>query len=643
MVRRGARLLRYWNSRTPPASAWAAAFPASTLRWSSSRMRQSPLTLLRRIIIPLHELGGDVPLLKIGVFQDLLVHGDCRLASLDDKFVEGPLHTPDRVKPGLGMADELRDHGIVVRRNNVLGIGGRVHAHPGASRRVEGRNSARRRRELVRAFCVDPALDAVALDGNLVLGEGKGQARGHANLFLHKVDAGDHFGDGVLHLDPRVHFHEKEVPVLVHQEFDGAGVPVLDALRYGHGHLAHAFPQRLVHDDRRRFFDQFLVSPLDRTLALPKVDDVPLFVADDLDLDMPRLSDVFLDIDIGVAEGGQGLGLGHNEGIREFRFFHDDPHSFAAAARCRLDDYGEPEVPRNIEGALLFPHDAGAARQDRNARLDRRLPGLCLVSHVLDAVGARADEADPRGIADFGEAGVLRKKPVPRMDRLGIGDLRRADDGRHVQITVGAFRRADADALIGKTHVERVCVGGGVNSDGLDAQFLAGTDDPERNLAAVCNQDFFKHKTPLQNSICTVQKATWMSYTGSMRKSGWPYSTGWPFSTNILTILPAASDSISFISFIASMMQSSWPFGYGRSHDGSWRILHPRHDGMERYVAALAEPHFHPGTLDLQFRDVGVFQHLDQFLQFFQVHDRSLIEIIQSQKPRVLPGLRQGC
>src|SRR3989442_704553 len=46
---------------------------------------------------------------------------------------------------------------------------------------------------------------------------------------------------------------------------------------------------------------------------------------------------------------------------------------------------------------------------------------------------------------------------------------------------------------------------------------------------------------------------------GSIRKSGWPYSTAWPFSTKILTIRPPTFDSISFISFIASMIQRIWP------------------------------------------------------------------------------------
>ena len=59
------------------------------------------------------------------------------------------------------------------------------------------------------------------------------------DLLLHQVHAGDHLGDGVLDLEPRVHLHEVEVPVLVDQELDGAGVGVVDRLREAHGGLGH--------------------------------------------------------------------------------------------------------------------------------------------------------------------------------------------------------------------------------------------------------------------------------------------------------------------------------------------------------------------------------------------------------------------
>ena len=80
------------------------------------------------------------------------------------------------------------------------------------------------------------------------------------------------------------------------------------------------------------------------------------------------------------------------------------------------------------------------------------------------------------------------------MNRVGARHLGGADDGRHVQVTVGAARRADADILIGKPHMKRIFVGLGVHRDGFDAKLAARDDDAHRDFAAIGDQDFLKHR-----------------------------------------------------------------------------------------------------------------------------------------------------
>ena len=57
---------------------------------------------------------------------------------------------------------------------------------------------------------VDPALDGVAAQPAPVALEADRLARRHPDLLLHQVEAGDHLGHRVLHLDPGVHLHEVE-------------------------------------------------------------------------------------------------------------------------------------------------------------------------------------------------------------------------------------------------------------------------------------------------------------------------------------------------------------------------------------------------------------------------------------------------
>ena len=63
-------------------------------------------------------------------------------------------------------------------------------------------------------LCVDTGLDGVALKLRIhvrLRREGNSEAGGGEELPLDEVDASDHLGDGVLHLQPRVHLAEVKV------------------------------------------------------------------------------------------------------------------------------------------------------------------------------------------------------------------------------------------------------------------------------------------------------------------------------------------------------------------------------------------------------------------------------------------------
>ena len=82
------------------------------------------------------------------------------------------------------------------------------------------------------------------------------------------------------------------------------------------------------------------------------------------------------------------------------------------------------------------------------------------------------------------------------MHRVRAGDFAGREQRGNVEIAFARGRRADADALIRELHVHRFGVGGGVDRDGGDTEFLARAQHAQRNLAAVCNQDFIEHRVP---------------------------------------------------------------------------------------------------------------------------------------------------
>ena len=65
------------------------------------------------------------------------------------------------------------------------------------------------------------------------------QPLGDLNLRAHNVDAGDHFGHRVFHLDARIHLDEEPlVGIRIDQKFDRAGVVVICGASECHGRVA---------------------------------------------------------------------------------------------------------------------------------------------------------------------------------------------------------------------------------------------------------------------------------------------------------------------------------------------------------------------------------------------------------------------
>ena len=124
----------------------------------------------------------------------------------------------------------------------------------------------------------------------------------------------------MLDLDARVHLEEVEVLLLIDEELDRAGVGVAGRLDQPHGGVAQSLAHGLLSSTGRgRFFDQLLVAPLHRAIALPQVHGVAVIVGEDLHFDVPAELDVLLDVDRGILERVLGLGLRLLECRREAR------------------------------------------------------------------------------------------------------------------------------------------------------------------------------------------------------------------------------------------------------------------------------------------------------------------------------------
>src|SRR5438067_1079311 len=73
---------------------------------------------------------------------------------------------------------------------------------------------------------------------------------------------------------------------------------------------AHPLAQLRRQSRRGRFLDDLLVSSLYGAVALAEVYAVAVLVGQDLNLDVARVLDELLDVDVAAAEGGRRLGRG---------------------------------------------------------------------------------------------------------------------------------------------------------------------------------------------------------------------------------------------------------------------------------------------------------------------------------------------
>src|SRR5207302_4713557 len=106
--------------------------------------------------------------------------------------------------------------------------------------------------------------------------------------------------------------------------------------------LAHRGSQRFVDRRRRGFLEHLLVAPLNRALALAERDDVPVCVAEQLDLHVAGTLQIALAEDAVVPEGRLRLAACRLEGFVQLSGLADDAHPASAAAGRPLDDERKP-------------------------------------------------------------------------------------------------------------------------------------------------------------------------------------------------------------------------------------------------------------------------------------------------------------
>ena len=143
----------------------------------------------------------------------------------------------------------------------------------------------------------------------------------------------------MLDLDPCIHFDEVVVAFPVNKEFNSTGAPVVDSARDLKSILAYGLSLFFGYAQSRCELHYLLMSSLYGAVSLIHVNNISVFVSEDLHFDVLRLLDVFLDKDIAVPECLYSFILSAVELRQEVLLLADDPHSSSAAACSCLEHY----------------------------------------------------------------------------------------------------------------------------------------------------------------------------------------------------------------------------------------------------------------------------------------------------------------
>src|SRR5882672_537501 len=177
------------------------------------------------------------------------------------------------------------------------------------------------------------------------------------------------------------------------------------------------------------------MAPLNGAFALTQVHDVPVFVAQYLDLNVARCLEVLFEIYRGIAECELGFLLCCGQRVHQLVAGANDTHPTASASGRGLDDEGVPDLFGDSSGLFFILDHPVVSRSYRDAGRLHRCSRLRFVTHQADVLRARTYELDVTGFTDFGEVRILSKEPVARVNRIDIGYFSRGDDLRYIEIT----------------------------------------------------------------------------------------------------------------------------------------------------------------------------------------------------------------
>src|ERR1041385_6605710 len=108
------------------------------------------------------------------------------------------------------------------------------------------------------------------------------------------------------------------------------------------------------------------MSTLNRTFALAQINAIAMLVGHHLNLDVTRMFDVSLDVDIAILERRRGFSRRGLQRVAQFVFGIDDAHAATATAARGFDDYRKSNLAGQLDPFFFGLNSGFASGQNWN-------------------------------------------------------------------------------------------------------------------------------------------------------------------------------------------------------------------------------------------------------------------------------------
>mmetsp|Transcript_7802 Transcript_7802/g.13284 ORF Transcript_7802/g.13284 Transcript_7802/m.13284 type:complete len:211 (-) Transcript_7802:766-1398(-) len=192
-----------------------------------------------------------------------------------------------------------------------------------------------------RVLSSDTALDSNATRFDILLLETnflKGSTTCNTDLSLNNINSSNFFGNSVLDLNTRIDLNKVRPVLAIDQEFNSSCILVLGCACQLNRIIVKLGSQIIRQTPSGCHLNNLLMSPLNRAITFPEMDNITLTITDDLHLNMPWLLNKSLNKNTSISETSQCFTRGTLIKGNQIFAVANNTHTFSSTTHGSLDD-----------------------------------------------------------------------------------------------------------------------------------------------------------------------------------------------------------------------------------------------------------------------------------------------------------------